>query len=40
LNWAERAGLRVNENRELCESIDQVIEFCNRMEAKRDDLDY
>ena len=40
LNWAERAGLRVNENRELCESIDQVIEFCNHMEAKRDDLDY
>ncbi len=40
LNWAEKAGLRVNENRELCQTIDEVIDFCNRMEAKRDDLDY
>jgi DNA ligase (NAD+) len=40
LNWAERAGFRVNENRELCKTIEDVIEFCNRMEAKRDDLDY
>ena len=40
LNWAERAGFRVNENRALCETIDEVIDFCNRMEAKRDDLDY
>jgi len=40
LNWAERAGFRVNENRALCQSIDEVIEFCNSMEAKRDDLGY
>src|SRR2546421_12264947 len=40
LNWAEKAGLRVNENRKLCKSIDDVIEFCRSMEAKRDDLDY
>src|SRR5258707_3096558 len=40
LNWAERAGFRVNENRRLCESIDEVIEFCNAMEAKRDNLGY
>ena len=40
LNWAERAGFRVNENRALCKSIDEVIEFCNSMEAKRDDLGY
>ena len=40
LNWAEAAGLRVNENRALCETVDEVIDFCNRMEAKRDDLDY
>lgn len=40
LSWAERAGFRVNENRALCQSIDEVIEFCNRMEARRDDLDY
>ena len=40
LNWAESAGFRVNENRALCPSIDEVVDFCNRMEAKRDDLDY
>ena len=40
LNWAERAGFRVNENRALCKSIDEVIEFCDLMEAKRDDLGY
>lgn len=40
LNWAEKAGFRVNENRKLCKSIDEVIDFCDRMEAKRDDLDY
>ncbi len=40
LNWAERAGFRVNENRALCQSIDEVIDFCNRIEAKRDELGY
>jgi len=40
LDWAKRAGFRVNENRRLCKSIDEVIEFCNSMEAKRDDLGY
>lgn len=40
LNWAESAGFRVNENRALCPSIDEVVDFCNRMELKRDDLDY
>ncbi len=40
LDWAEGAGFRVNENRVLCKSIDKVIEFCNAMEAKRDDLGY
>lgn len=40
LNWLEAAGFRVNPYRELCSSIDEVIAFCNRMEAKRDDLDY
>jgi len=40
LNWAEVAGFRVNENRALCKTIDEVVDFCNRMEAKRDDLDY
>jgi len=40
LNWLERSGFHVNQNRALCNSIDEVIEFCNRMEAKRDDLGY
>jgi DNA ligase (NAD+) len=40
LNWAEKAGFRVNENRKLCKSIDEVIDFCRSIEAKRDDLDY
>lgn len=40
LNWMELAGFRVNQHRALCNSIDEVIEFCNSMEAKRDDLGY
>ena len=40
LNWIEEAGLRVNPNRKLCASIDEVIEFANAMEAERDNLDY
>ncbi|MGZ8847310.1 MAG: NAD-dependent DNA ligase LigA, partial [Pyrinomonadaceae bacterium] len=40
LNWADAAGFRVNENRAFCKSIEEVIDFCNGMEAKRDDLDY
>lgn len=40
LNWLQTAGLHVNTNRALCDSIEGVIDFCNEMEAKRDDLDY
>ncbi|HEV2903806.1 MAG TPA: NAD-dependent DNA ligase LigA, partial [Pyrinomonadaceae bacterium] len=40
LNWLEKAGLRVNPHRALCKSIDEVIDFCDRMEAKREELDY
>ena len=40
LNWLETAGLRVNTNRALCDSIEGVIEVCNEMEAKREELDY
>ncbi len=40
LEWLERAGFRVNANRALCASIDEVIEFCNQMEIKRDELGY
>ena len=40
LDWLEKAGFRVNAERALCKSIDEVIEFANKMEAGRDDLGY
>jgi DNA ligase (NAD+) len=40
LEWLEAAGFRVGDRRELCASIDDVVEFCNRMEAERDELEY
>lgn len=40
LNWLEQAGLRVSPERVLCSSIEEVIEFADKMEARRDDLDY
>ncbi|MCA1567772.1 MAG: NAD-dependent DNA ligase LigA [Acidobacteria bacterium] len=39
LEWLERAGFRIS-HRKLCLSIDEVIEFCNEMEARRDALEY
>jgi DNA ligase (NAD+) len=36
----QQAGFRVNPERVLCHSIEEVIEFANQMEARRDDLDY
>ncbi len=38
--FLEKNGFNVNENRELCKNIDEVIEFCDRIEALRDSLDY
>jgi len=40
LDWLEKAGFRVNAERAMCKSIDEVIEFANKMEARRDDLGY
>ncbi len=40
LDWAERSGFRVNKHRALCKTIDEVIDFCNAMEAERDELGY
>ena len=40
LDWLEKAGFRVNPERALCRSIEEVIDFANKMEARRDDLDY
>jgi DNA ligase (NAD+) len=39
LEWLTRAGFHVSQ-RALCPSIEEVIEFCNRMEAARDELEY
>ena len=38
--FLEAVGFTVNPHRALCQNIDEVIEFCNQMETKRDDLDY
>ena len=40
LDWLESVGFHVNENRQLCPSIDDVIDFCNQMEQRRDELGY
>jgi DNA ligase (NAD+) len=40
LEWLAGAGFTVNPHRALCSSIDEVIEFCNRMEGERDRLAY
>jgi DNA ligase (NAD+) len=40
LNWLEKASFRVNSHRAKCESIDEVIDFANTMEAQRDEFDY
>jgi DNA ligase (NAD+) len=36
----ERVGFHINPNRALCASIDEVIQFCEQMEFKRDELGY
>jgi DNA ligase (NAD+) len=40
LNWMADAGFRVNPNRALCKSIDELIEFANEKEKLRDELNY
>ncbi|HKV41648.1 MAG TPA: NAD-dependent DNA ligase LigA, partial [Blastocatellia bacterium] len=40
LGWLARAGFRVNQERRLCKSIDEVIDFCNHWESGRDHLGY
>ncbi|HZT60454.1 MAG TPA: NAD-dependent DNA ligase LigA [Pyrinomonadaceae bacterium] len=40
LDWLEAVGFSVNPHRAKCSTIDEVIEFCNRMEAERDNLEY
>jgi len=40
LNWLEQNGFHVNPLRQLCSSIDEVIDFANTMETRRDELGY
>jgi DNA ligase (NAD+) len=40
LNWLMRAGFKVNEARERCASIDEVIAFCEKWGELRDELGY
>jgi DNA ligase (NAD+) len=40
LNWLEQAGFRVNTHRNVCRSIDEVIDFANEKEKLRDELGY
>jgi DNA ligase (NAD+) len=40
LEWMERAGFKVNPHRRLCQTIDELVAFCNEWETKRDGLNY
>jgi len=40
LEWLEKAGFKVNPNRRLCKTFDEVVEFCDEWEEKRDKLNY
>ena len=40
LEWLVKAGFTVNPNRRRCTTIDEVIAFCDEMEAERDRLEY
>jgi DNA ligase (NAD+) len=40
LDELERRGFKVNDNRSVCRDISEVLEFCARWEALRDELPY
>lgn len=40
LEWLRAAGFSVNEHSELCQTIDDVIKFCQDWDEKRNHLDY
>ncbi len=40
LQWMERAGFKVNPHHRCCQTIDELIAFCNEWETKREDLNY
>jgi DNA ligase (NAD+) len=39
-DWLEKAGFNVNPNRQLCRDFDELVDFVNSMQMKRDSLDY
>ncbi len=40
LKWLEEAGFKVNPNKKRCKTIEEVIDFANEQETKRDALNY
>jgi DNA ligase (NAD+) len=40
LEWMERAGFKVNPHRRVCQTIDELVAFCNEWDTKRDGLNY
>jgi len=38
--WLEKVGFNVNPNRALCKNFDELVDFINSMQTKRDWLDY
>lgn len=40
LEWMDKHGLKVNKEKCHCQTIEEVIEYCNSWETKRDDLKY
>jgi DNA ligase (NAD+) len=40
LEWIAKLGLKVNPNKKLCRSIEDVARFCAEWEERRDSLDY
>ncbi|MCI0662081.1 MAG: NAD-dependent DNA ligase LigA [Acidobacteria bacterium] len=40
LEWMARHGFKVNGHRKHCRDIDEVVNFCEEWEKKRDDLNY
>lgn len=40
LDWMVARGFKVNQHRKLCRNIEEVIEYCNEWDTKRDGLNY
>ncbi|HKC89424.1 MAG TPA: NAD-dependent DNA ligase LigA, partial [Blastocatellia bacterium] len=40
LEWMERHGFKVNRHKSYCQTIDEVVAFCNEWETRRDELSY